>query len=68
MDEIDTRQQAELDQLHAAAKENKNTDRWQWIILLSFALGLTFYVSMILTSALNIQGHTIERLTDQCGK
>ena len=67
MDNTDLRQQSEIDQLHEHAKDNKTTDRLQWAALFLFAIGLSFYLNIVLLSALKSQGATLNNIIDKCG-
>lgn len=68
MDHVDARQEAAIEQLHGAAKENRQTDALQWLAIAVFALGLSVYVGMILGAALSSQGRVIQALSERCGK
>ena len=67
MDSVDAAQQEALNHLSEAAKENRRTDLAQWLVIVVVALGLSVYVSLLLGSALKLQGETIQRITERCG-
>lgn len=62
MDEIDARQQAELDQLHAHAKDKKMIDRFQWAAIFILSASLLLYVNIALISVIKMQAATIQNL------
>lgn len=64
--DIDERQQAELDQLKEAADDNKSTDRSQWIMLAVVGIALFLYTGAVLGGAIISQGGTIRSLAERC--
>ena len=65
MDSVDAQQQSELDQLHEHARDNRTTDRLQWLGLIA-ALALSAYTNIILGGAIKAQSATIEALRQIC--
>lgn len=66
MSEKDAAQDAALEQLRDAAKENRSIDLAQWVAMALIALGIAVYVNVILVSTLNIQGEALRTVTGRC--
>ena len=66
MDDVDSRQQAELDQLSAAAKDNRRVDRAQWAVMAAVAGGLLIYMNLVLAGVIKTQAATIAHLQEKC--
>ena len=67
MDAVDAKQQEQIETLQRKAEDNRSTDRWQWVVILSVAVGLLLYVNMALVSLIRSQSETISYFRESCG-
>ena len=68
MDEIDKRQQEQIDDLHSKAEKNRNTDNAQWGAIIVAVAVLALYLNLVLLSVINQQQHTLNAVIMKCGK
>ena len=68
MDEVDAKQQTQIDKLKEHASINKTTDLAQWLIIIAGLAGLFLYLNFVFVSALNNQALTLRALVEFCGE
>ena len=72
MDDIDAKQQTQIDKLEEHADSNRATDLFQWLTITVVAIGLLIYLNMGLVSLLNSQAQAISRISiaisERCGR
>ena len=68
IDDVDKRQQKEIDNLAMHAETNKRIDMFQWIAIVAIGLGIMVYLNICLVSALKLQVENISKLVDICVK
>ena len=66
MDDIDSKQQAAIDQLQEHAKDNRTTDRAQWVTMAVVAVSFLVYINMGLISVLNSQADSLKKVAESC--
>jgi len=67
MDEIDAKQQGQIERLEEHADRNRETDLWQWLSIIIFTAGLLLYLNFVFLGVLNNQSSIMKSLSDSCG-